>query len=68
MGIKVKCVSFFIVLFLFLIIKYKGIIGIKTFLGQKLLLVPFWHIKVYGYHGNWNISKTKFITCSFLIY
>ena len=35
LEIKIK------ILFLFDIIKYKCIIGIKLFLGQKLLLVPF---------------------------
>ena len=36
------CVFFIhMVLSVIIIIKYKGIIGIKIFLGQNLLLVPF---------------------------
>ena len=36
-----KICVFFTHMVLFDIIKYKGIMGIKIFLGQNLLLVPF---------------------------
>ena len=53
MGMQWKYVPFFIHMVLSaLIIKYRGIIGIRIFLRQNLFYDSFWYNKVQGYHRN----------------